>query len=104
VFARGLPLLVPLLFLAVYLWDGIRALAGALRRGVSTFTNRLTGTSSTRPTTADFSSRLVPGDLSVEWGTPLPRHLWSSYGVPGSSGSAMEVRGVNGPQRLRSVD
>jgi hypothetical protein len=102
--ARFVPLFVPLLFLAVYLWDGIRRAGGYVVRGVCTFTNRGTGISPTLPTTADLSFWLVPGS---EWeGEVYPPTLlpMSSTTERGSFICGTVTVGVNGPRRLRSVD
>jgi hypothetical protein len=104
VLARGAPLFVPLLFLAVYLWDGIRRLGGYVKRAASTFTSRLTGISSTRPTTEGCSSPSTPGAASADQVYRVMQLPGSNYYAHFSFGSATAARGGNGPRRLRSVD
>jgi hypothetical protein len=102
--SRFVPLLVPLLFMVVYLWDGIRRAGGYVARSVSTRMSRLTGTSSTLPTTAVSSSPSTRGDLWAERAYQAEQRWVSSSIGLSSFGNVTGDRGVNGPQRLRSVD
>jgi hypothetical protein len=98
-------LLVPLLFLAVYLWDGIHRLAGYVKRTAYTFTSRPTGmrTQGTG-TTEGCSSPSTPGAASADQVFRVMQLPGSNYYAHFSFGSATVARGENGPRRLRSVD
>jgi hypothetical protein len=97
-------LLVPLLFLAVYLWDGIRRAGGALKQRASTFTSRLTGMRTQETATTEGCSSLsTPGAASAGQVFRVMQLPGSNYYAHFSFGSATEAHGGNGPQRLRSV-
>jgi len=94
---RYLPaLLAPLLFLVVYLWDGIRRLGGTAKRCVFT-PMRAPGTRTpATATTEGCSSPSTPGAASAVPRVLILLPLESSFTVRSSSGAETVTLGANG--------